>query len=82
MPDQPNTPGKKSSIFVFLADLFERHAVHPVLVGGYAAMSYGAQRTTFDIDFMMGAEEVVTLFREYGAGELHARLVALVGGDT
>jgi hypothetical protein len=42
---------------VFLADLFQRHEVHAVLVGGYAAIAYHAQRTTFDIDFMMTAEE-------------------------
>ncbi|MBD3240552.1 MAG: hypothetical protein GF331_08210 [Chitinivibrionales bacterium] len=28
------------------------------------------------------AEEVVTLFRDYGTGELHARLVELLGRDT
>lgn len=55
------TPASRGSIFFVLAGIFKRHAVHPLLVGGYAVISYAIQRMTFDIDFMMTADECARL---------------------
>jgi hypothetical protein len=50
-----NTP--RGSIFKILASVFKKHVVEPVLVGGYAVISYKIQRTTFDIDFFLTKED-------------------------
>ncbi len=52
------------SIFGFIADLFHRHHVQGLLVGGYALVANKVQRTTFDIDFMMTAEDCAKLEAE------------------
>lgn len=49
--------GVRGSMFGFLGELFARLAVQPVLVGGYAVNAYHVQRNTFDIDFMVDAED-------------------------
>lgn len=45
------------SLFTILARVFKRNSVHPVLVGGYAINTYKIQRMTFDVDFIMTAED-------------------------
>jgi hypothetical protein len=45
------------SIFKVLASIFNKHSVRPILVGGYAVISYKIQRTTFDIDFFVTLED-------------------------
>lgn len=45
------------SVFVLLASIFKKHSVNPVLVGGYAFIASKVLRTTFDIDFMITAED-------------------------
>lgn len=47
----------QGSIFTFLSDLFARHGVTGVLVGGYALIANKVQRMTFDIDFITTAED-------------------------
>jgi hypothetical protein len=47
----------RGSIFVLLASIFKKHSVSPVLIGGYAFIASKVQRTTFDIDFMVTAED-------------------------
>jgi hypothetical protein len=54
-----NIPAFKieGSIFKFLSGLFKKHGVRGILVGGYALVANNVQRMTFDIDFMVKAED-------------------------
>ena len=56
---QPHAAG--GSIFGFLAKLFRKHDVRAVLVGGYAMNVYQVQRMTFDVDFVVTADEAARL---------------------
>jgi hypothetical protein len=47
----------EGSIFEFLSSIFEEQDIHCVLVGGYALIANKVQRLTFDIDFLMTADE-------------------------
>jgi len=47
----------EGSIFKYLSSLFKKHGVRGVLVGGYALIANKVQRTTFDIDFLMTADD-------------------------
>jgi hypothetical protein len=47
----------EGSIFKFLSSLFARHEVKSVLVGGYALIVNKVQRMTFDVDFMITADD-------------------------
>ena len=47
----------EGSIFEFLSSIFEEQDVHCVLVGGYALIANRVQRLTFDIDFLMTADD-------------------------
>jgi hypothetical protein len=49
------------STFSELGLIFKKKSVTPVLVGGYAAASYGIQRMTFDIDFMITLPDYETV---------------------
>ncbi len=60
VPHDPKKPFK-GSIFTFLSDLFARHGVTGVLVGGYALIANKVQRMTFDIDFITTAEDCAKL---------------------
>lgn len=51
----------EGSIFVFLSSLFRRHNVDSVLVGGYALILNNVQRMTFDIDFIITAEDYLKI---------------------
>jgi hypothetical protein len=56
-----NAQGKpleiEGSIFEFLSSLFNAHKVRGVLVGGYALIANRVQRMTFDIDFLITADD-------------------------
>jgi hypothetical protein len=47
----------EGSIFKFLFSLFARYKVQCVLVGGYALIVNKVQRMTFDIDFIITADD-------------------------
>ena len=48
----------QGSIFKFLADLFKKREIACILVGGYALVANKVQRMTFDIDFIIGIEDL------------------------
>jgi predicted nucleotidyltransferase len=47
----------QGSIFAFLGNLFKKHNITSVIVGGYALIVNKVQRMTFDIDFMLTRED-------------------------
>ena len=47
----------KGSLFQFISSLLKKHKVRGVLVGGYALNANKVQRMTFDIDFMVTADD-------------------------
>ncbi len=49
------------SLFQILGKFFRNNDVRPVLVGGYAVISYHIQRMTFDVDFIMTRENCCSL---------------------
>jgi len=51
----------EGSIFEFLFSLFDGHHIQSVLVGGYALIANKVQRMTFDIDFLITAEECAAI---------------------
>lgn len=57
MADLDSIPAFKGSILKGLAELFTRHSVQCVLVGGYALNVHNVQRMTFDVDFMITAKD-------------------------
>jgi hypothetical protein len=54
---QRPSPEIEGSIFEFLYTLFDRHNIQSVLVGGYALNANKVQRMTFDIDFLITADD-------------------------
>lgn len=57
MNDKKQSPEIEGSIFEFLHSLFDRHNIQSVLVGGYALNANKVQRMTFDIDFLITADD-------------------------
>jgi hypothetical protein len=57
MSAQNHSAEIEGSIFEFLSSLFERHNIQSVLVGGYALNANKVQRMTFDIDFLITAND-------------------------
>ena len=57
MKAQDQSPEIEGSIFEFLFSLFDRHNIQSVLVGGYALNANKVQRMTFDIDFLITADD-------------------------
>jgi len=62
--------------FKELLELFNRHKVEYVIVGGYAVAFHGAPRVTGDIDFFVrptgdNAERVLRALDEFGFGSLN-----------
>jgi Uncharacterised nucleotidyltransferase len=57
MNDKKQSPEIEGSIFEFLYSLFDRHNIRSVLVGGYALNANKVQRMTFDIDFLITADD-------------------------
>jgi hypothetical protein len=58
---------------VRILEVFSRHEVHYVLIGGYAAQLYGASRPTTDVDITpdrerSNLERLAKALRELGAG--------------
>jgi hypothetical protein len=47
----------EGSIFEFLSSVFGAHNIQSVLVGGYALNANKVQRMTFDIDFLITADD-------------------------
>ncbi len=52
-----NKPGNGSSFFKFISSIFHKYGVSPILAGGYAVIIYGVRRATYDIDFLITAED-------------------------
>lgn len=57
-----------------LIELFNKHGVSYVLVGGFAVNYYGYVRTTQDIDFLLypskeNADKVMTALNDFGFGK-------------
>ena len=52
-----STQAPMGSIFQTLSAIFIKHSIQPVLVGGYAIIAYKIQRMTFDIDFLLTADD-------------------------
>jgi hypothetical protein len=46
----------EGSIFKFLSQVFKKHNIQAVLVGGYALIANKVQRMTFDIDFLISQD--------------------------
>jgi len=57
MAFENRTTGIKGSIFSFLSAIFKKHQIRCVLVGGYALNAHNVQRMTFDIDFILTADD-------------------------
>jgi len=61
--------------FKELLELFNKHKVEYLVVGGYAVAFYGAPRVTGDIDLFVrpvpeNAERILTALEEFGFGSL------------
>jgi len=54
----------QGSIFSFLSSIFKKCDVNAVLVGGYALIANKVQRMTFDIDFIITAEDLRKIEQE------------------
>jgi len=55
---------RSSSIFEKLDAIFKKFSIQPVLVGGYAVISYKIQRMTFDVDFLITTEDYLKVEQE------------------
>lgn len=51
----------KSSIFNILYEIFNKHNVQVVLIGGYALIASKIHRMTFDVDFMITKEDSIKI---------------------
>jgi hypothetical protein len=60
--EEPNLSHEISgSLFTFISSVFKKHGVRAVLVGGYALIANKVQRMTFDIDFMITADDCAAI---------------------